>query len=73
MSSAKPHLEMTDERARLIRQWRTDEGYTRRGVAFMAHKMWGSEAKWEPASDLGVGKSLCEAAAKQLGDTEGWA
>ena len=57
---------MTKERALFVRKLRCDEGYSWRALARACHDAWGAD--WEPPSNQIMGISLCEAAARMLGE-----
>jgi len=57
---------LTPDRAREVRAWRVDGGYTWRAVARAASEAW--DAPWEPPSNQLAGQALCEAAARMLGE-----
>lgn len=60
-------LELTDELAGDIRRWRTEQGYTWRGVAQAITNTVGSE--W--GSNQIMGMHMCMAAARHFGE-DGW-
>ena len=61
-------LKMTLERARLIRDWRVELGYSWRSVAEEAFYSWGTDALWTPPGNSIAGQVLCGEAAAFLGE-----
>jgi len=59
---------MNFKRAVRIRQLRVELNCTWRSVAAHSHEDWGEDACWDPESNQLAGMSLCEYAAKFLGE-----
>lgn len=57
---------MTPERAQRIKELREDNSW--RSIALQTHEDWGTDATWMPESNQLAGMSLCEFAAKMLGE-----
>ena len=57
-------IEVTRERARLVKKWRCDDDLTWRGVAASASDAWGGDN----GSNQLFGMELCEASALLLGE-----
>lgn len=77
MNFPKIYERMTHERAVTIRDLYGTGEYTWRGLADAVHRLWGSDACWEPATNQLAGRDIVHAAAIILGAdpniTEPWA
>jgi hypothetical protein len=60
--------EMTEEEARLIKQWRVYDLCSWRMVAQNAYRYGIDNSDWEPPDNQIVGRELCDKAAKILGE-----